>query len=365
MMNEKKIRNLIIFMAVASAVFFLMAGALVYYVDPFFHYHAPLEGFPYVVDNQLTQNPGMAEHMKYDSIITGSSMTVNFETKWFKELSGLDTLKLSYSSAYPKDISNILSKVFETDKNGEKREIKKVFLGLDIVTYSGDVNETKYPIPKYLYDDNPLNDVNYLLNKDVLLNYVLRPIVDPEPTDLSHVYASWWTDDYYNEECVLRNHDAHLVKNENEMDSHAFDAAIEENLRVNIIPYIEDNPDTEFVIFFPPYSILFFNDAIMDNRLQATYNAYIHTADILNEYDNTKLFFFPEMKDVITDLNNYADYTHYHPDVNYMMTQSFLSGEHMIEKTQGSAERHINNLKEIVEEYDFDNLQKKIEEYNR
>ena len=63
-----------------------LAAALVIYVDPFFHYHAPLKGFPYLVDNQLSQNPGMASHMEYDSVILGSSMTVNFQTTWFQEL---------------------------------------------------------------------------------------------------------------------------------------------------------------------------------------------------------------------------------------------------------------------------------------
>ena len=47
----------------AAAVFLFLLGimALVVYVDPFFHYHAPLENFPYLVDNQLSQNPGMAK----------------------------------------------------------------------------------------------------------------------------------------------------------------------------------------------------------------------------------------------------------------------------------------------------------------
>ena len=107
-MDKKRIGNHLIVMTVVSVLVLTFCGTLVYVVDPFFHYHAPLEGFPYVIDNQLTQNPGMARHMDYDSAILGSSMTVNFETDWFKEIFDLNTLKLSYSSAYPKDISNIL-----------------------------------------------------------------------------------------------------------------------------------------------------------------------------------------------------------------------------------------------------------------
>ena len=52
-----------------------------------------------------------------------------------------------------------------------------------------------YGSGKKVYDDNLFNDIYYVLNKDVLLNYVLRPLADPDPTDLSNVYASWWTED--------------------------------------------------------------------------------------------------------------------------------------------------------------------------
>ena len=45
---------------------FIICGAIVVYVDPFFHFHTPVEGFPYIVDNHLSQNPGMARNMAYN-----------------------------------------------------------------------------------------------------------------------------------------------------------------------------------------------------------------------------------------------------------------------------------------------------------
>ena len=358
-MEKKKIRNYILFMGVSVLAVCVLAGALVYYVDPFFHYHAPIEGFAYVVDNQLTQNPGMAQHMEYDSVILGSSMTVNFETDWFGELMDLNTLKLSYSSAYPKDISNILAKIYEPYDDGRAKDIKAVFLGLDIITYSGDINETKYPLPEYLYDKNPINDINYLLNKDVLLNYVLRPMADPEPTNLSHVYASWWTEDYYNEEWVLRNHES-PAEREEALPEHAFDEGIINNLTCNIIPYIKAHPETEFNIFFPPYSILFWDDVLIDNRLEATLNAYRIVELTLREYENVNMYFFPADKDIITDLNNYADYSHYNPRINRYMAESFVNGNDIID---GDMEKYMDSMRKIIEEYDFDKLNSKLKEY--
>jgi len=362
-MSISKIKTHILILGIGVVLILSACGLLVYYVDPFFHYHAPIDGFAYVVDNQLTQNPGMAEHMEYDSVILGSSMTVNFETDWFKELMDLNTLKLSYSSAYPKDISNILSKIYEKDRSGNVRDIKDVFLGLDIVTYSGGVDETKYPLPEYLYNDNKIDDIRYLVNKDVLLNYVIRPMIDPEPTNLSHVYASWWTDDYYNEEWVLRNHDAILTPKTEELPADAFVEPIKANLNANIIPYIEANPESEFVIFFPPYSILFWNDVLMDNRYEATLNAYRCVYESLSQYSNVRMFFFPAMTDTVSDLNNYADYTHYHPSVNRAMAECFITGEYEIDASC-DIEYYLTVVDNMINEYDFETLRSKLEEYH-
>ncbi len=334
------------------------ATALVVYVDPFFHYHKPLPGFPYLVDNQLSQNPGMAAHMDYDSVILGSSMTVNFQTKWFGELMDLNTIKLSYSGAFPKDIANIMDIIFKSGNNRHGKRVKKVFLGVDVITYTGGVDETKYPLPEYLYDDNYLNDIAYVLNKDVLLNYILRPVADPDPTDLSNVYASWWTEEYYSETWVLHNYASpEQVKEETFPD--AYLEAAEKNLAVNICPYIENNPDTKFVVFFPPYSILFWNDVLKENHLEATMEEYRYIAKRLNEYENVEVYFFPDREEIICDLDNYADYSHYHPRYNRFMTECFADGTCLVAK-EGAAgkgiDEYLDHMREIVESFDFEGL---------
>ena len=125
--KEYKPINLIMIFAATVAVILIAISALVIYVDPFFHFHRPLQGFPYVVDNQLSQNPGMARNMSYDSCIIGSSMTVNFQTDDFKELLDVSTVKLSYSGAYPKDDYNILSIVFGSVKENIHISMSSLF----------------------------------------------------------------------------------------------------------------------------------------------------------------------------------------------------------------------------------------------
>ncbi|MBR5799077.1 MAG: hypothetical protein IKY23_03350 [Lachnospiraceae bacterium] len=365
--SKKSVKGLLALFALSVLGMLLCVALLVAYVDPFFHYHKPLPGFPYQVDNQLSQNPGMARHMEYDSVLLGSSMTVNFNTRWFAELMDLNTLKLSYSAAYPKDQANIMEKVF-----GSGHEVKQVFLGIDVITYTGGVEETKYPIPEYLYDDKPINDIYYLLNKDVLLNYILRPIADPEPTDLATMYASWWTEEYYSEDWVLLNYVQPEIISE-ETNPEDFTGRAKRNLETNICPFIEANPDTEFVIFFPPYSILFWNNVLRENHMKATIEEYRYIANHLNSYDNVELYFFPDREDIVLDLNNYADYSHYHPRFNRFMAECFVDGTGIVAKESGipadasqekekryekaqTIDAYLAHMEEVVEAFDFDGL---------
>ncbi len=61
-MNVKsEFKKYIIILLATGVILAVICAVSVIVVDPFFHYHAPLPGFPYEVDNQLSQNPGLAE----------------------------------------------------------------------------------------------------------------------------------------------------------------------------------------------------------------------------------------------------------------------------------------------------------------
>ena len=283
--------------------------ALVIWVDPFFQYHKPLAWFPYLVDNQVNQNPGLAKHMDYDGILIGSSMTASFNTDWFEELMGMKTQKLSYNGSYPKDLSNIMQLVF--DAKGD--QVKAVYMAVDQSTFSADPEETKFPVTDYLYDDNVFNDVPYLLNKDVLLDYILRPLADR--------------------------------KEEEALAADYFKDAVEENLQKNILPYIEAHPETEFYIFYPPYSILFWNDVTREKELEAVIGRLEYMTERLLNYENVHVFNFLGKEDIICNLNNYADYMHYHKNVCRYITECFTTGENELHpENYGQAFDEIRTL---------------------
>lgn len=346
-------RLFLVLVALVLAALFLCTAAVVY-VDPFFHYHAPLPGFPYIVDNQLSQNPGMAKNMSYNACIIGSSMTVNFDTDDFTELLGYDTLKLSYSGAYPKDDYNILSIVFDESTRARKeRPMEAVFFAMDIPTMTADTEQTKYPLPEYLYDDNIFNDVNYCLNKDVLLQYIMRPLIQGKGSDLSEIYFSWWTPDYYNINWVMDTYEE-PPKSDEIITKEDVLPTTEANLEKNILPFVRDNPDTEFYFFFPPYSILYWHNLKQENFYDAAFAQYQYVAERLLEFDNVRLFYFQNMEEV-TDLNNYADYSHYKPEINRFMVDCFADGRFEVKDPEQMKEE-LSKMREIVEDFDYDGL---------
>ena len=193
-----------------------------------------------------------------------------------------------------------------------------------------------------------------MLNKDVLLNYVFRPLADPDKTDLATVYQSWWTDEYYNIQWVMHNY-APPAPVEAETPPDAFLDSTDKNLRVNLCPYIARNPDTTFYIFFPPYSILYWNDVVQENHMEATMREYACIAETLLAYDNVRVFYFPNREEIVTDLNNYADYTHYHARFNRFMTECFADGTCEV-KSAEEMERALEETRDMVERFDFETL---------
>ena len=325
-----------------------VVAAAIIYVDPFFHFHAPLSWFPYVVDNQVDMNPGLARHMDYDSVLLGSSMTVAFDTSWFEQEMGLKTQKLSYNGAYPKDQSNIMDIIF--DAKGDS--VKRVFLGIDELNYSGDINETKFPITDYLYDDKPLNDIKYVLNKDVLLDYVLRPLADrKDASDWNMIYKPWWEKEHYSKALVLMYYEPDDESIDSTPTEDYIDA-IAANLDVNILPYIESHPNTQFTVFYPPYSILYWYDAVRSGRVDSVIAKYDYMTRSLLSYDNVEVYFFQDNVDIITNLNNYADYTHYSPEICHYMTSCMSTGTERV--TSADITPRLDVFRDYIYNYDYE-----------
>lgn len=333
----------------AFMVCMIFIGAFVAVVDPFFLYHAPLKCFTYRIDNESYQNPGIVRHFDYECMIVGSSMTENFKPSQFQEIMGLKTVKTSYSGARSKNLNIIVELALKHNP-----KLKKVIWGLDNYALESEATKTRNPLPEYLYNESPFDDVRYLFNKSVICNQVRTVLKDTfyggKTTSMDDAYF-WEPAYHFSEQSALKNFGP-IEKAKEVPDKGIFLKNTEENLRFNIIPLLEKYPSVEFDIFFPPYSILFWYERMQKNELEATLLEEEAAISELLKYENVRLFYFQNRADIVTNLYHYKDYNHYSSAINRDMIECFQNERFML--TQSNYKEQLTKMKELTETFDYD-----------
>ena len=70
MISNKKWGIVFIF---STIILLVGLGAVTIIIDPYFHYHAPLNNLQYPIYDERYQNDGIVKNFNYDAIITGTS----------------------------------------------------------------------------------------------------------------------------------------------------------------------------------------------------------------------------------------------------------------------------------------------------
>lgn len=344
-MNERKwFYRTILFLVVCLVMFAL----LIVVTDPYFHFHAPIKGTSYRLYEERYINDGIARHFEYNAIITGTSMTQNFKTSEFDELFGTSSIKLPFSGGGFQEISQNLQRALNYNDH-----VDRVLWGLDGVLLIKEYDYKRYEdYPTYLYDDSVINDVNYVLNKSVLyhgtLNNALMTIRGDAPTTFDE-YSAWEAQTGY--DAVKAGHeergdiadDCRLSEEERKL--------VEDNIRINVCSVIEQNPDTTFYIFFPPYSILLWDYWDRDGKISAQIEAENLAANMLLQYPNVELYCFNENIDLISNFDNYRDELHYSAEINSLILKWIKSGEYRL--TPEKYVTHMDKEKELYLNYSY------------
>ena len=342
-----------ILLLTAAVLLLTLAGGLTVAVDPFFHYHAPLELLNYPIDNQRYQNDGIVRHFDYDAVITGTSMTENFRTSEADSLFGVHSVKTCFSGASYKEIDRLLRQAVRSNP-----ELKTVFRGLDgwSLFDHKDLMRTDAEYPDYLYDDSLLNDVQYIFNKDILCNYtlgVLKHTLKGLPTTDFDTYSSWEAAET-GTDAILATYSRPDAAGEQFPLSDEQRQNVLETLEQNVLSIARENPDVCFYYFFTPYSIFYMDEQQCYGILQAQFDAYRLASELLLEQENVRLFSFFDAYDIITDPGIYKDTAHYVPEVNSYMLQSMASGEHRL--TPENCDAYWDEVEEYYLGYDYGSL---------
>ncbi|MCM1125436.1 MAG: hypothetical protein NC429_03105 [Lachnospiraceae bacterium] len=327
-------------------------------VDPYFHYHKPFSFLSYRLYEERYINDGMARHFDYDAIITGTSMAQNFKTSEMDALFGTKSIKVPFSGAGYQELSQNLDRALSRNQ-----KLKTVLWAVD---YNGLLREydwqqyVEYPV--YLYDENPLNDVSYVFNKSILYHGVLSNLVlslqGGSSTSLDD-YSSWQKETglFY----IMLSYDRENVNipSNKEFGEAEFET-VTQTIEENIVSLANKYPDTEFILFYTPYSICYWDALQIEGTILKQTEAEKLATEMLLQCPNVKLYNFYDQHDVICNTNYYSDGGHYSAEVNSLILNWIAQGTGLI--TQENYLQKLEEEREFYLNYDYDSIYLELEE---
>lgn len=335
----------------------LLVIVTIVYLDPCFHYHAPVKGVSYQLNDERYQNNGIVRNFEYDAIVTGTSMVENFKTSEVDDIFNVNSVKVPFAGAHFKEINDNLIIALESNP-----DVALILRCLDIghiivdkdAPFQG-IADQGYIYPHYLYDTNLINDVSYVLNKRILLKGLDNIRYTVRGGNTSFDNYSYWNDRdevEFGVSAVIQSYQRGKKVGQIRKLTAEEKKIVIENINQNVMELAKNNPDVEIYLFFSPYSIVWWD--IMNNSGAVDY--YITAMEIIAEealkYQNIKLFDFCNDFELVCDLNNYRDSMHYSADINSDMLVWMKEGKYLL--TKDNYKNHFDELRDFYVNYDYD-----------
>lgn len=320
--------------------------------------------------NARIQNAAFINHLNFDSIILGNSYMENTSAKEASDVFGGKFFNLSMSGSNNYERSIVLKRTLET------HDIKRVIL---LLTPSCSTEgHGSYPIEtwKILYDDNRFNDFKYYLNThDMVCMWTFskkssclgrkknldRPYAWFEAPDHASRFGGLqnWARFYKNPQ--LENLIAHEIPeatnkavfignplSDKEMDE------ISQTLDQTVFDFARQYPDTEFLLYFNPDSLLGKALTFRDHLSFTQYSYFVQQAVKKSDtLSNVHLFGFDNLA-FTNDLSYYKDTTHYREEINNQLLHFMKAKKYLL--SADTVNGYLNELWVRIEKFDLNTL---------
>ena len=326
-----------IFTLTAAILLLSLCALTVYLVDPFEHYRE--SAILPLYDQESYNNPGIVKNYDYDAVILGTSMVEMSNPSVIDACFGVRSVKLPMRGSHTAQMGWQLSHVFAAkEKRGET--LKLAILAVDAYSLMGPVDDDE-EIIEYLWNDNPLDDVSYLLNRDVLLVKIpkmLKNIGKSTAGKRDDMYK--WTDVTFSAQSVF---DTTPVSPQKEMtDSEYRIERSTGNITEHILRHVQAHPETTFLIYMPPYSVGYWYLMTRGGLSEQQFRSRARVCELLLDCPNVEIYDFSSRVEWITDLDEYFDYSHHSSAVSDAVMRAMAAGENRVnsvEEMQAGSER--------------------------
>ncbi len=351
----------------ASAAIVAGAVLLTFVVDPLQLFRpARLFAAMYSTDSRF-QDAGLIRSQTFDTIFMGTSLAIHFRQSDIDRALGVRSLKLSMTGSSGREQVFVLSSAME-------RRPKRVIWQMDdwIFRDTTEIDADIY-IPANLYRRNVRGLADYLLSGAMAresLWIALRSIPPLKPViagltrgmlfefriadidDLNVLRPDSDIGALYNAKRAMTSFERISSPANAGYLGEGYSYELQaKNFEHDAIGLIERNPNVQFDIYFPPYSILQWV-AMRDASpvtLKTVYEVTETMARRLARFPNVRLFDFRAVKDITHDLSQYADVVHHSPNVDLKILSMMARGEHVVDRNAPTAS--LEELKAQVAAY--------------
>ena len=275
-------------------------------------------------------NVGMARHLSFKEIVIGSSHSKNIPLDQLSSKLNFESpIKLSMAGGSAHDQSMLLHLIFN-------HTIPKIVLyQLDVSSFQGSIERASPNLPKYLYKESINSTAQYITDSNVKKESLLRL----SSILLSHIGYKKETSgikDIYIEDFSKRSEVDLKEQYKYHNQFYLYNTLIE-SFDYNFLSHIKENPETKFIIYHPPFSILYYKSLAKNDSLNSFIRFKKYIYDETRSLDNVEIHDFQAIKSITHNLNNYSDITHFHSFVNdtlidFIAEKRFLTRDDNIDR---------------------------------
>ncbi|MBM4147786.1 MAG: hypothetical protein FJ224_01900 [Lentisphaerae bacterium] len=331
------------------------AAALNFAVDPLLHYRDGRHGRPPYLKGTLRSIrsiiPGLLSHRPCETVVVGTSMVRDIRPSQIEASSPGMAANVAVNGATIEEQASILSLALAAPT------VRRIIWGVDVYSFSD--NDTGLSrMPAHLYNNTPWDDYRYLLDPDAAVLSVKTLIgrafgLWPEHFDWDNLAFSGGRYTYGREQ-VLAEWRRGTFHRSYRPETHSLDA-LKRNYRRFVRPLLNRSSDVHIAVFFPPYSILAWEDMRRKGWLEDVLAFKAFLISELISHPNISVFDFQADASVVCDFSNYKDLTHFSPAVSDSILAAVADGSSSI-RTGTQAAEAVSRLRGLVESLDLASL---------
>jgi hypothetical protein len=306
----------------------VMAGAIAalnFVVDPFQQYRKPAwYEARFYRPLQRYVNPGMAKHYDFDTVITGSSMMENYRNAEAGKILNGKVINLAIGAMTAYELRHLLTTVLAAPK------ARHVIFDLNFNAFAGSptMQVVAEPLPLYLYDDVPWNDVHYVLQAQTLARSMEIVFGTKRGRYSTNADQPWyWGDEYeFSKGATLRGLDLADINREFRQPPRTLEG-MRASFAANVLPLMRAHPEIRFSLVYPPWSALVWEDFRQRNQIDVSLAFKRSVFDTVRDLPNVALYDFQARLDWVNNLDNYKDIYHFSPRISREMIEAIASGK--------------------------------------